>query len=77
MLISFAAPLRILKYMFGLTDADKVYKSKIEFYCPHFVCTHGGRGIRLYTKNIKKHYEVDPLQTVSYGGEPEIDLTPE
>lgn len=54
--------------MFGLTDADKVYKSKIEFYCPHFICTHGGRGIRLYTKNIKKHYEVDPLQTVSTVG---------
>jgi len=51
-----------------LTDADKVYKSKIEFYCPHFICTHGGRGIRLYTKNIKKHYEVDPLQTVSTVG---------
>ena len=26
--------------------------------CPHFICTHGGKGIRLYTKNIKKHYEV-------------------
>lgn len=54
--------------MFGLTDADKVYKSKIEFYCPHFICTHGGKGIRLYTKNIKKHYEVYPLQTVSTVG---------
>ena len=54
--------------MFGLTDADKVYKSKIEFYCPHFICTHGGKGIRLYTKNIKKHYEADPLQTVSTVG---------
>ena len=66
MLILFVAPLRILRIC--LTDADKVYKSKIEFYCPHFICTHGGKGIRLYTKNIKKHYETDPLQTVSTVG---------
>ena len=54
--------------MFGLTDADKIYKSKIEFYCPHFICTHGGKEIRLCTKGIKKYYEVEPLQTVSTVG---------
>lgn len=54
--------------MFALTDADKVYKSKIEFYCSRFICTHGGENIRLYTKNLKKNYEVEPLQTVSTVG---------
>lgn len=54
--------------MFTLTDADKVYKSKIEFYCPRFICTYGGGGIRLYTKQLKKTYEVEPLQTVSTVG---------
>ncbi|GFI00277.1 carbohydrate kinase [uncultured Phocaeicola sp.] len=54
--------------MFGLADADKIYKSKIEFYCPYFICTHGGKEIRLYTKGMKKHYDVEPLQTVSTVG---------
>lgn len=54
--------------MFALTDADKIYKSKIEFYCPRFICTDGGGSIRLYTAHLKKSYEVEPLQTVSTVG---------
>lgn len=54
--------------MFGLIDVDKVYKSKIEFYCLYFICMYGGRGICLYIKNIKKYYEVDFLQIVSMVG---------
>ncbi|WP_455674484.1 carbohydrate kinase family protein [Phocaeicola sp.] len=54
--------------MFGIADADKVYKSKIEFYCPRFICTHGGDHIRLCTKGMQKTYEVEPLQTVSTVG---------
>ncbi|WP_455663579.1 carbohydrate kinase family protein [Phocaeicola sp.] len=54
--------------MFALTDADKIYKSKLEFYCPRFICTHGGENIRLYAKGLKKDYEVEPLQTISTVG---------
>lgn len=54
--------------MFGLADADKIYRSKVEFYCPRFICTDGGNGIRLYTKHIKKQYEVEPLPAVSTVG---------
>ncbi|MCD7926993.1 MAG: carbohydrate kinase [Bacteroides sp.] len=54
--------------MFALTDADKIYKSKLEFYCPRFICTHGGDNIRLYAKGLKKDYEVEPLQTISTVG---------
>lgn len=54
--------------MFGLADADKIYKSKLEFYCPRFICTNGGESIRLYTRNRKKSYEVELLQTVSTVG---------
>lgn len=54
--------------MFALADADRIYKNKIEFYCPRFICTHGGAGIRLCTKELNKTYEVAPLQTVSTVG---------
>ena len=51
--------------MFGMTEADKVYQHKVSFYCPRFICTTGGEGLCLRTKNLKKDYPVAPLQTVS------------
>lgn len=54
--------------MFGMTDPDKIYKCETAFYCPNFICTHGGDEIRLYTRNLKKSYQVEPLRTVSTVG---------
>ena len=51
--------------MFGMADADKVYLHKISFYCPRFICTNGGEGLCLRTKDLKKDYPVEPLETVS------------
>ena len=36
-------------YMYGLNDADKIYKDKIQFYCPNFICTAGAGQISLRT----------------------------
>ena len=52
-------------FMFGMTDPDKVYQHKVSFYCPRFICTHGGEGLCLRTASLKKDYPVAPLQTVS------------
>ena len=52
-------------FMFGMTDPDKVYKHKVSFYCPRFICTNGGEGLCLRTASLKKDYPVAPLQTVS------------
>lgn len=51
--------------MFGMTDADKIYKAKVAFYCPRFICTNGGESVCLRTPSLSKNYEVEPLQTVS------------
>ena len=51
--------------MFGMTDADKVYQHKISYYCPRFICTNGGGELCLRTKNLKKDYPVQSIQTVS------------
>ena len=51
--------------MFGMTDADKVYQHKISYYCPRFICTNGGGELSLRTKNLKKDYPVQSIQTVS------------
>lgn len=51
--------------MFGITEADKVYKNKVSFYCPRFICTNAGESICLRTKGLSKDYKPEPLETVS------------
>lgn len=51
--------------MFRLTDADEIYKNKIAFYCPRFICTHGEGDVSLRTASISKEYEVPAINPVS------------
>ena len=52
-------------YMYNLRDADQIYKNKIKFYCPNFLCTFGADHISLRTKTISKEYNIPPLEAVS------------
>ena len=52
-------------YMYGLNDADKIYKDKIQFYCPNFICTAGAGQNSLRTRNCRKEYPIEPLKAVS------------
>ena len=51
--------------MYRLKEADDIYKQKISFYCNNFICTRGGRGVSLRTRNFSKDYSVTPLTPVS------------
>ena len=51
--------------MYNLNDVDKVYKNKIQFYCPNFLCTAGNKSISLRTKQVSKEYLVEPVNSVS------------
>lgn len=52
-------------YMYGLSDTDKIYKDKIQFYCPTFICTAGAEQISLRTGSYKRDYPIEPLNAVS------------
>ena len=52
-------------YMYNQREVDKVYKDKIRFYCPNFLCTAGAKEISLRTKSITKEYAIPPLEAVS------------
>lgn len=52
-------------YMYNLRDADQIYKNKIKFYCPNFLCTAGSEKISLRTKTIHKEYVIPPVEAVS------------
>lgn len=51
--------------MFRQSDADKVYRNHVAFYCPNLICTDAGGDVRLRTKNVCKDYPVTPLKAVS------------
>ncbi|NDV80489.1 carbohydrate kinase [Bacteroides sp. 51] len=51
--------------MYKLNEVDRIYKEKIQFYCPNFLCTNGAEDISLRTRTIAKEYPVEPLKTVS------------
>ena len=51
--------------MFNMGDPDKIYKEKVAFYCPRFICTNGGERVCLRTKTMAKDYIPEALQTVS------------
>lgn len=56
--------------MYQLGDPAEVYKAKVAFYCPQFICTRGGEGVELYTKEVCKRYPVPsitPLSTIGAG----------
>ena len=52
-------------YMYGLRDAGRIYKEKIKFYCPNFLCTHGSGEVALRTASVAKDYPTRPLEPVS------------
>lgn len=52
-------------YMYGFRDVDKLYKDKIKFYCPNFLCTAGAERVSLRTRSITKEYPVEQLKAVS------------
>lgn len=52
-------------YMYNLRDADQIYKNKIKFYCPNFLCTAGSEQISLRTKTVHKEYAIPPVEAVS------------
>ena len=38
------------RFMFGLDDAEKVYRQKVSFYCNPFIYTDGARDVSLFTR---------------------------
>ena len=52
-------------YMWGLQEADKIYKDKVKFYCRNFLCTAGAEQVSLRTGTISKEYSIPPLEAVS------------
>lgn len=52
-------------HMYSLDAPDQIYREKVKFYCPTFLCTAGGGNVALRTSAVTRDYQVPPVQTVS------------
>ena len=52
-------------YIFGLTEADKIYNEKLKYYGSPFICTTAGGEVALRTHTFSKNYPVPRIETVS------------
>lgn len=55
-------------YLYEMTDAEKIYKEKIKFYCPEFIFTSGDGDVRLFTRNCSAVFPVKKVDVVSTVG---------
>ena len=55
-------------YLYEMTDAEKIYREKIRFYCPNFIFTSGSGTVRLFTKEGSSEYDVKKVEVVSTVG---------
>ena len=52
-------------YIFGLTEADKIYNEKLKYYGLPFICTTADGEVALRTHTFGKNYPVPRIETVS------------
>lgn len=56
------------KVLYGNDDAARIYNGNIKFYCPDFICTHAGDGVKLFTRGYAAEYDVPAVEVVSSVG---------
>ena len=56
------------RYLYEMTDAEKIYKEKIKFYCPYFIFTSGDGDVKLFTKEFAEVFPVKQVEVVSTVG---------
>lgn len=58
------------RHLYKTEDIEKIYKDKIRFYSPYFICTAADKGIEVRGNNFSKKYEsrkIAPVSTVGAG----------
>ena len=51
--------------LYHIADGAKVFKDKIEFYCPRLIYSRGAQGVELYSRTLTRHYGIEPVSPVS------------
>lgn len=56
------------RYLYEMTDAEKIYKEKIKFYCPEFIFTNGDGDVKFFSREFTKIFPVKEVEVVSTVG---------
>ena len=51
--------------LYRISEGDRVFKEKVEFYCPRLIYSRGAQGVELHSRTLTKHYAIDPVTPVS------------
>jgi len=52
------------RYLYKMTDSEKLYHEKIKYYTPYFIYTAAEQGAQVWGNNFYKHYQAKPVKTV-------------
>ena len=51
--------------LYRIGEGERVFKEKVEFYCPRLIYSRGAQGVELYSKALTKRYPIDAITPVS------------
>lgn len=51
--------------LYHIDEGAKVFKEKIEFYCPRLIYSRGAQGVELHSTSLAKRYPIEPIIPVS------------
>ena len=51
--------------LYRIGEGDRVFREKVEFYCPRLIYSRGAQGVELHSRTLTKHYAIDPVTPVS------------
>lgn len=51
--------------LYHIGEGAKVFKEKIDFYCPRLIYSRGAQGVELYSHTLTKRYPIEPVDPVS------------
>lgn len=51
--------------LYRISEGDRVFREKVDFYCPRLIYSRGAQGLELHSRTLTKQYAIDPVTPVS------------
>ena len=51
--------------LYRMGEGAKVFKEKIDFYCPRLIYSRGAQGVEIHSRSLTKRYLIEPITPVS------------
>ena len=51
--------------LYRISEGARVFKEKIDFYCPRLIYSRGAQGVEIHSRSLTKRYPIEPITPVS------------